>query len=99
MTKVKTKRYRSMQDLAESLGLPASRGLESEVKAALTKALIQEIERNDLTHQEVADLADVSRTTVTGIINGSLQKITIDRLLRLLGAVGLGVEVRVKRAG
>ena len=38
----KLKRFKNMENSAASLGLPASRGLEAEVKAALTKALIQE---------------------------------------------------------
>jgi hypothetical protein len=35
---------------------------------------------------------------VTGILSGSLQKVTIDRVLRLLEAVGLEASVRVRRA-
>lgn len=92
------KRYKSMKDFAKAIGLSESRGLEAEVKADLTKALIKEIERQGLTHQEVAEVSGVSRTTVTGIVNNSLQKVTVDRLLRILGAVGLGVEVRIKKA-
>ena len=95
----KAKIHKSMAELAVSLGLPASRGLEAEVKAVLTKALIDGIKRQDLTHQEVADAAGVSRSTVTGIVNGSLQKVTVDRLIRILGAIGLELEVKVKKAG
>jgi len=39
-----------------------------------------------------------SSVEVTGILSGSLQKVTIDRLLRLLEAVGLEANVRVRRA-
>jgi hypothetical protein len=35
---------------------------------------------------------------VTGILSGSLQRVTIDRVLRLVEAVGLTAEVRVKPA-
>jgi hypothetical protein len=35
---------------------------------------------------------------VTGILSGSLQKVTIDRVLKLIEAVGLVAEVKVKRA-
>ena len=95
----KSIKFKNLRDLSVSLGLPTSRGLEAEMKATLTKALIREIERRGLTHNQVAELADVSQSTVTGIINGSLQKVTVDRLLRIIGAIGLGVEVRVKKAG
>lgn len=94
----KPKRYKSLQDLAESLGVEPMRAAEAEVKASLTKAIIREVAKQDLTHQEVAELAGVARTTVTGIVNGSLQKVSIDRLLRIISAIGLSVHVSVKKS-
>jgi len=41
-----------MKDVAVALGVSSSRGLEAEVKAYLTKALIREIEKRGLTHQQ-----------------------------------------------
>jgi hypothetical protein len=35
---------------------------------------------------------------VTGILSGSLQKVTIDRVLRLVDAVGLEAQIKVRRA-
>jgi hypothetical protein len=35
---------------------------------------------------------------VTGILAGSLQRVTIDRLLRLVEAAGLEAAVRIRRA-
>lgn len=67
----KPKRYKNLQDLAESLGVEHMRAAEAEVKASLTKAIIREVAKQNLTHQDVAELAGVARTTVTGIINGS----------------------------
>jgi hypothetical protein len=41
----------------------------------------------------------MARSAVTGILSGSLQKITIDRILRLVEAVGLLPELKLhKRA-
>jgi predicted XRE-type DNA-binding protein len=37
------------------------------------------------------------RSAVTGILSGSLQKVTIDRVLRLVEAAGLEAEIRVHR--
>ena len=72
------------------------RAVEAKIKASLIKSFVKEVERKDLTHQEVADLAGVSRTTITGIINGSLQKVTINRLLRIATAIGMGIDLKVK---
>ena len=94
----KAKRYKNLHDLADSFGVEPRRTVEAEVKASLTKAIIREVAKQNLTHQEVAELAGVARTTVTGIINGSLQKVSIDRLLRIISAIGLSVQVSVKRS-
>ena len=34
----------------------------------------------------------------SGVLSGSLQKVTIDRILRLVEAVGLEAEIKVRRA-
>jgi len=38
------------------------------------------------------------RSAVTGILSGSLQRVTVDRILRLVEAAGLKAEIRVRRA-
>jgi len=84
--------------LAKALGLPRTRAMEAVVKAELISAVIAEVERQGLTHAALAKRADLSRSTVTGILAGSLQKVTIDRILRLVDAAGLEAHIRVKRA-
>ena len=95
---MKSKIYTNASDLAESLGLSAERGLVAEMKAKLTKEIIKAISKEELTHKEVSDLSGVPRSAVTGIINGSLQKVSIDRLIRILGTLGKTVELKVKKA-
>jgi len=38
------------------------------------------------------------RSAVTGILSGSLQKVTLDRILKLVEAVGLDAEIKVNKA-
>jgi predicted XRE-type DNA-binding protein len=85
-------------ELARKLGIPASRGIEAVIKAQLISAITKAIEREGLTHAEVARRAGLPRSAVTGILSGSLQRVTIDRVLRLVDAIGLVAEVRVRRA-
>ena len=92
------KRRTSPARLARQLGIPKSRGLEAVLKAQLIAAIIREIRRRGLTHTQVAARSGLPRSAVTGILSGSLQKVTIDRVLRLLEAVGLEANVRVRRA-
>ena len=86
------------EELAKQLGLPASRGLEAVMKARLIGAVQKEAARRGLTHAELARRSKLPRSAVTGILSGSLQKVTIDRVLRLIEAAGLTAEIHTKRA-
>lgn len=85
-------------DLAKSLGIPRSRALEAIMKAELISAILAEVKRREITHAALAERAGLSRSTVTGILAGSLQKVTIDRLLRLVDAAGLEAHIKIRRA-
>jgi predicted XRE-type DNA-binding protein len=93
---MKSTRYKKMSELAEGLGLTQERGKLAEMKAMLTVEINKSIKKQNLTHQEVADLSSVPRSAVTGIVNNSLQKVTLDRLVRILNALGRSVELKVK---
>lgn len=93
---MKSKNYKLTADLVKSLGLSKEQGELAEMKAKLTGEIIKVIEKKSLTHQEVSDLSGVPRSAVTGIINGSLQKVTLDRIVRILNALGKSIEVKVK---
>jgi predicted XRE-type DNA-binding protein len=84
--------------LAKQLGIPKRRGLEAVLKARLISAIVREVGRLGLTHEKLAARSGLARSAVTGILSGSLQRVTIDRLLRLLEAVGLEAEITVHRA-
>ena len=84
--------------LARKLGIPKRRGLESTLKATLIAAVVREVEQRGVTHAVLADRSGLPRSAVTGILSGSLQRVTIDRVLRLVDAAGLEAEIRVRRA-
>lgn len=84
--------------LSKQLNVPKARGLEAVVKAQLISAVLRETARRGLTHAELAKASGLPRSAVTGILSGSLQKVTIDRVLRLVDAAGLEAEVKTRRA-
>ncbi len=88
----------SADRLARLLAIPRSRGLEAVLKAQLIAAVLREVERRGLTHAALAAGSGLPRSAVTGMLSGSLQKVTIDRLLRLVEAAGLRAEIKVRRA-
>jgi predicted XRE-type DNA-binding protein len=91
-------KHTSAAELSKKLKIPKSRGLEAIIKADLISAVLKAVDAQELTHVEVAKRSGLPRSAVTGILSGSLQKVTLDRLLRLIEAVGLTVETRVKKA-
>lgn len=95
---MKSKRYKKVSDLAKDLGVSSERGYLAEMKAQLTQEIEMAIEKQGLTHQEVSDLSGVPRSAITGIINKSLQKVTLDRLVRVLGSLGKSIEIKVKKS-
>jgi predicted XRE-type DNA-binding protein len=92
-----TKRTTTDQ-LSRMLSIPKSRALEARLKAQLIAAVAGEVRRRRLTHAELARRSGLPRSAVTGILAGSLQRVTIDRLLRLVEAAGLEAAVRIRRA-
>lgn len=91
-------RTSSAGHLAKRLRIPKSRALEAVLKAQLIAAIVREVGHRRLTHAELAERSGLPRSAVTGILSGSLQKVTIDRVLRLLEAAGLEARIKVSRA-
>ena len=94
---MKSKRYNNMKDIAKDLGLYPKMGELAELKAKLTLEIIKAIENKGLTHKEVAELSGIPRSAVTGIVNGSLQKVSMDRLVRVLFSLGNKVSIRISK--
>jgi predicted XRE-type DNA-binding protein len=85
-------------ELAKQLGISPASGIEAVIKAQLITAVLKSAKANGLTHGELAKRSGSPRSAVTGILSGSLQKATIDRVLKLVEAAELVAEVRVKKA-
>jgi plasmid maintenance system antidote protein VapI len=88
----------SANELAKKLGVSKSRALEAVLKADLIGAALKAVDKEGYTHAEIAKKSGLPRSAVTGILSGSLQKVTLDRILRIVEAVGLTAEIKVKKA-
>jgi predicted XRE-type DNA-binding protein len=96
----RTKRIvaRTSEALDDAVGLRGAESTEWRVRYALLKRLRKIVQQNGLTHAEVARRAASSRTRVTTILNGNLDNVSSDLLIRLLGALGYQVRVTVSPA-
>lgn len=84
--------------LAQELGLTTLHAQQWQVQHTLLKRLRRIIKEQNLTHNELAQRSGSSRTRVTAILNGNLDNVSTDLLIRLLGALGYQVKVSVSRA-
>ncbi len=97
MTKTETVTAGNPEALARALGLSGVEAQEWQLQHALLKRLRQIVRDEALTHAEVARKGGSSRTRVTSILNGNLDNVSSDLLIRLLGALGYRVRISVSR--
>jgi predicted XRE-type DNA-binding protein len=86
---------RTPEELAGVLGLSDAAAEEWQVQYALVKRLKEIARRQRITH---AGIAGTSRTRVTAILNGDLEHVSSDLLIRILASLGYRVKVSVVRS-
>jgi predicted XRE-type DNA-binding protein len=95
MTEEKRVIVDSPESLAQALGLLGAEVQEWQVQYDLLKKLRHAVQKEALTHAEVAKLGKTSRTRVTAILNGNLDGVSTDLLIQLLASLGYRVRVSV----
>jgi predicted XRE-type DNA-binding protein len=98
MSKRKTLVARNSKELAEAMGLTDADRAALEVQLELAEQIGVEVLRAGMTHAQLAELAGASRPRVTAILNGNLDGVSSDLLLRILAALGVRVRLRFHRA-
>ncbi len=89
---------RDARELAEVLGLTPADAVEWEFRHSVTNRIIETAERNRLTVSQIAKGAKTSRARVTNVLKGDSHGISIDVLLRVLGATGQTIKVSYRKA-
>ena len=98
MKKSKATVTRTGSELAAALGLSTADGLEIKIRSDLNDKIIEIVEKNGLTHAQVAKLAKTSRTRVTAIMNRNTLEVSTDLMLRILGSLGVQAKLRFRSA-
>jgi predicted XRE-type DNA-binding protein len=98
MSKIKPVIAKTPEDLARILGLSGAVAKEWQVQFALLKRLKEIVQREKMTHAQIAARAGTSRTRITAILNDDLEHVSTDLLIRILASLGYRVKVSVTRA-
>lgn len=96
MNKKSFKINTSTKDLAATLGLSPLEAMEWQIRHTITNKIIECA--NNYTVTEIAKTAGTSRARITKILKGDTFGISLDVLIRVLGAVGEEVKISFKRA-
>ena len=96
--KVKPIISRNAKELAQSMGLSPADAVEWILRHSLTKQIIDTAQHYELTVTQIAKEAKTSRARVTNILKGNSQGISIDVLLRILGATGQTIKISYSKA-
>ncbi len=78
------------------MGFSAAEAEELEAKSALIDAIADTIARRKLTQMEAARLCHTDQPTLSKVLRGRMESVTIDRLAGWLTALGRTVEIRVR---
>jgi predicted XRE-type DNA-binding protein len=98
MAKVKPVIVRTPKQLAEALGLPLAEAREWQVQYELAGRLREIARKQKYTHAEIAARSGSSRTRITAILNGDLEHVSTDLLIRILTSLGYRVRVSVVKS-
>ncbi len=78
------------------LGFSAAEAAELTVKSSLIDAIGDTIEQRGLTQKEAAKLCGTDQPTLSKVLRGRMESVTIDRLASWLTALGRTVEIHVR---
>lgn len=87
---------RGSGNVFRDIGFTAAEAAELSTKSALIDAIAETIKRRKLTQKKAAALAGTDQPTLSKVLRGRMESLTIDRLASWLIALGGSVEIRVR---
>ena len=80
------------------IGFSPTEAAELTAKSTLIIAIKDAVARRKLTQQEAAELCGTDQPTLSKVVRGRMESVTIDRLASWLNALGHDVEITIKPA-
>lgn len=87
--------HRSSGNVFRDIGFSAAETAELTAKSSLIDAIRETIEQRKLTQQVAAKLCSTDQPTLSKVLRGRMESVTIDRLAAWLTALGRTVEIHV----
>jgi len=78
------------------IGFSLTEAAELNAKSTLIDAIAETMEKRGLTQADAARMCRTDQPTLSKVLRGRMESVTIDRLTSWLTALGRSVEIRVK---
>jgi predicted XRE-type DNA-binding protein len=88
--------HKSGGNVFADMGFTAGEAAELSVKSMLIDAIHETLKERRMTQQEAARLCATDQPTLSKVLRGRMESVTIDRLAAWLAALGRTVEIRVQ---
>ena len=82
-------------DVLDDLGFSRSEATALKFKADLLDALRAEIERRNYTQRQLVDILDEHQPAVSNLIQGKINQVSIEKLLRYSDRLGMRARLKV----
>lgn len=91
------KENRVSMDVYQDLGFSKEESEQIRLRSSMMNAILRELDRRQLTQRDAAALLGVSQPRVSQLTRGKLHVFSLDMLIRFASALGLQVELRVRK--
>jgi predicted XRE-type DNA-binding protein len=88
--------HKSSGNVFEDIGFTRAEAAELTAKSMLISAIVETIDKRKLTQKEAAQRCRTDQPTLSKVLRGRMESVTIDRLTAWLTALGRTVEIRVR---
>jgi predicted XRE-type DNA-binding protein len=88
--------YKSAGNVFRDIGFTEAETAELTVKSTLISAIGETVKRRRLTQREAARRSGIDQPTLSKVLRGRMESVTIDRLSAWLTALGRTVEIHVR---
>lgn len=86
---------KSQENVFEDLGFEPDEAVNLKIRADLILDLQRYIKKQNWTQQEAADFFNETQPRISNLMNGELERFSIDKLVQMIVKAGMQVKVEV----
>ena len=98
MSAALSKGIKTTGNVFKSIGFSPADAENLRIRAFMINALIGRIEERKLTQAQAGKMLSITQPRVSDLMRGKIDLFSIDKLVNLLAAAGLRVDLRVRKA-